>query len=85
MSVKNTIKLVVFITIFIISNNSFSQTNNIETIKKIAGEEKASYDARAVNGNISLASLNFQVVYYRCKWSIDPAVRLHRWRGNVLF
>src|SRR6478609_1352768 len=73
---KNTTRLIAFTAVFMISANCFSQTNNnIDVIKKIADDEKARVHARAGHENLSLASFNFGVVYYRCKWSIDPAIR----------
>ncbi len=71
---KNAIKLIMLITTFI-SVNSFAQSGNISTTKKIATEERARYDAMHKVQVLSLASPNFQVTYYRCNWNIDPAVR----------
>jgi aminopeptidase N len=71
---KNTRTLIALIAICI-SIQAISQSDIISTTKKIAAEEKARFNAMRSVQPLSFASPNFQVVYYRCRWNIDPAVR----------
>jgi aminopeptidase N len=71
---KNTSTLIALIAICI-SVQAISQSNIISTTKKIAAEEKARFNAMRSVQQLSFASPNFQVIYYRCNWNIDPAVR----------
>ncbi len=67
--------ILLFIAIFSAAINCFPQANNIERTKQVAAVEKKQFDIISQNKNVSLASNNFQVYYYRCNWNIDPAVR----------
>ncbi|MEP6682084.1 MAG: M1 family aminopeptidase [Parafilimonas sp.] len=66
---------IILIVVFCIVINSFSQNDVVERTNEIAQIEKSKFNASAKNENLSLASNNFTVTYYRCNWNIDPAVR----------
>lgn len=68
-------KKILFFTTLLICNACFSQSKNIDVTKQLAQIEKRSFDAQHSLKNLSLASGNFKVNYYRCRWNIDPAVR----------
>ncbi|MEO6819046.1 MAG: M1 family aminopeptidase [Ginsengibacter sp.] len=45
------------------------------TTEKIAAFEKKAYLTTQINKNVTAASNNFDVKYYRCEWEVDPATR----------
>ncbi len=66
-------RIVVFF--LLLSCHGFAQNENplCKTTEDIAVSERNSLQ-RTLSTHRSLASSNFQVTYYRCKWEIDPAI-----------
>lgn len=66
-------RIVVFF--LLLSSRGIAQNENslCKTTEDLALRERNSFQ-RTLSTYRSLASSNFQVVYYRCKWDIDPAV-----------
>lgn len=49
--------------------------NYFNSLNKIISDEKSAYSGLTTSGNTSVASQNFDIKYYRCNWTVDPAVR----------
>jgi aminopeptidase N len=60
--------------LFLLPFQVFSQ-HNCKSIDDIALMERLSHERLFNADNITLASENFDVKYYRCEWEVDPAVR----------
>lgn len=60
--------------LFLLPVQVFSQ-HNCKSIDDIALMERLSHERLFNADNISMASENFDVKYYRCEWEVDPAVR----------
>jgi aminopeptidase N len=46
-----------------------------KNVQDIALMERLSHERLGNNQNVSFASNNFDVKYYRCEWQVDPAIR----------
>ncbi len=59
------------------SMKSFAQisADYCKSVQDIALMERLSHERFSNNQNISFASTNFDVKYYRCEWEVDPAIR----------
>ncbi len=68
--------------LLILSGSVFGQNENslCKATEDISIAERNSR-LRILSENSSLASSNFQVIYYRCIWEVDPAIRYIK--GNV--
>lgn len=66
----------ILLCLLIISGKGFGQNENslCKTTDELALLERNS-SQRVFLANRSLASSNFQIIYYRCNWEIDPAIR----------
>ena len=68
--------------IFLIFTKLFiGQNSNYDLTLTIAQQERKAYQAR-INGGGSAAKNNYDYVYARCNWNINPAERYIS--GNVL-
>lgn len=67
----------VFTFLFFVSLKSFAQlpVDNCKSIQDIALMERLGHERLANRENVTLASNNFDVKYYRCEWEVDPAIR----------
>ena len=52
-----------------------SHVESCKDVEDIALMERLQYQRLMGNQQISMASANFDVKYYRCEWEVDPAVR----------
>jgi len=70
-----------FFILLLIGGKLCAQNENLcKAVDEIAASERNLFQ-RILSVNRSQASSNFQVIYYRCIWDIDPAVRYIK--GNV--
>src|SRR6185369_7774136 len=67
----------VFTLLFFIGLKSFAQTvgDDCKNINDIAMMERLSHERLASNEQLTFASNNFDVKYYRLEWEVDPAIR----------
>ena len=65
----------------------FAQTHEdaVQKLDKIVLAEKLSHERIISTDNVSGASNNFDVKYYRCEWEVDPAVRFIKGKVTVYF
>jgi len=65
----------IVVALLLLCSRGFAQNENplCKTTEDIAVAERNSLQ-RTLSTHRSLASSNFQVTYYRCKWEIDPAM-----------
>jgi aminopeptidase N len=65
----------------------FAQTHEdaLQHLNKIVLSEKASHERILSPDNVTGASNNFDVKYYRCEWEADPAVRSIKGKVTVYF
>lgn len=61
------------------------QTDFIKKVKEIPAMERQAYDRLTQTGNLTGASVNFDVKYYRCEWEVDPAVRFIAGKVTVYY
>jgi aminopeptidase N len=61
------------------------QTDFIKKVKEIPAMERQAYDRLTQTGNLTGASANFDVKYYRCEWEVDPAVRFITGKVTVYY
>ena len=67
---------------FMMSNVAFAQSINPDGIAAM----EAKGHQRLIHGaELSFASANFDVKYYRCRWEVDPAVRYIRGEVTMYF
>ena len=59
--------------------------DDCKSIQDIALMEQLSHQRLNNQGNVSLASGNFDVKYYRCEWEVDPAIRYINGRVTVYY
>ena len=66
-----------FLFLLFISVTSIAQppAENCKDVENIAWMEQLRFERLVGNQQISLASANFDVSYYRCEWEVDPAIR----------
>ena len=78
---------VIFFTCLLMFSKSFGQTHDdaLEKLDKIVLSEKLSHERIMSTDNVSGASNNFDVKYYRCEWEADPAVRSIKGKVTVYF
>ncbi|HUS00284.1 MAG TPA: M1 family metallopeptidase, partial [Chitinophagaceae bacterium] len=57
----------------------------VEKVLQIATDEKLAHERLMNANNVTAASNNFDVKYYRCEWQVDPAVRFIRGKVTVYF
>ena len=74
-----------FLFFLLISQYCFAQEErqDVESIARM--EMQAHQNSFAGNAGESLASDNFDVKYYRCEWTVDPAVRFIEGKVTVYF
>jgi aminopeptidase N len=67
----------IFIFLFLIGLKGFAQTvgDDCKNINDIAMMERLSHERLASNEQLTFASNNFDVKYYRLEWEVDPAIR----------
>ncbi len=65
----------IFLTIFVSKLYGQQVNNYCKEIDNIALSEGRTYTRVSVANETTFASQNFDVKYYRCEWTIDPAVR----------
>jgi hypothetical protein len=82
----------VFVSLFLLCNRSYCQSDFKLTVEKIAAEEKQNFIERSAkkftntDGYRTIAaSGNFDVNYYRCEWEIDPAIRFIKGKVTSYF
>ena len=74
----------IFYTCLLMFSKLFAQTHE-DALQKIVLAEKESHE-RIINAdNVTGASNNFDVKYYRCEWEADPAVRFIKGKVTVYF
>ena len=76
-----------FLTCLLIFSKVIAQsvTNYVDKVTEISLAEKLSHE-RVINAdNVTSASENFDVKYYRCEWEMDPAVRFIKGKVTVYF
>jgi hypothetical protein len=68
---------IVFIFLFFVSIKTFAQfpPGNYKSTRDIALIEQRGNERIANKENVTQASNNFDVKYYRCEWEVDPAIR----------
>ena len=68
-------------------SKNFAQTHedDVKKLDKIVLAEKLSHERIISTDNVSGASNNFDVKYYRCEWEVDPAVRFIKGKVTVYF
>jgi aminopeptidase N len=71
-----------FILFILIGNSAFAQSFSTNDI---AASEAAAHQRITLAEGSSFASDNFDVVYYRCEWEIDPAARYIKGVVTVYF
>ncbi len=62
-----------------IASYSFAQSplpyeDHCKQVKEIALMERMAHERLANGANLTFASNNFQIKYYRCEWEVDPSV-----------
>ncbi len=83
---NNLMKFLLLACLFIFSQAEAQLvTDNIAKISEIATAEKLSHQRLMNIENVTGASNNFDVKYYRCEWEIDPAVRFIKGKVTVYF
>ena len=60
-------------------------TNYVEKVNEIADMERSAHERLTNADNVTSASNNFDVKYYRCEWEADPAIRFIKGRVTVYF
>jgi len=68
-------KRILFFILLLFCNHCFTQPENTDITNQLIQFERQNFEKRHALKNLSLASSNFEVNYYRCGWKIDPAVR----------
>lgn len=71
----NTMKSILSVLLVMFSCFACFSQESVERTKQLSQMEKGKFTANESNKALSLASNNFTVSYYRCRWTIDPAVR----------
>ena len=68
---------IIFISLLLYSLHTMAQTQgeNCKDVQDIALMERLQYERLTGNRQVSLASNDFDVKYYRCEWEIDPSIR----------
>ena len=61
--------------IFSINTFAQNQAEQCKDIEEIVRMEKMRYERRTGSIGETMASNNFDVIYYRCEWEVDPAIR----------
>src|SRR6185436_15749463 len=68
---------IVFTFLLFISVKTFAQfpQSNLQNTRDIALMERQGHERITNRENVTQASNNFDVKYYRCEWEVDPAIR----------
>ena len=76
-----------FITCLLIFSKVIAQTPNdyVEKVMGIADMERSAHERLMNADNVTGASGNFDVKYYRCEWEVDPAKRFIKGKVTVYF
>lgn len=77
----------VFFLLFIFSNVYGQQTDYLKEVNNIAYNEQRRHAGLmdVLDRNLTSASNNFDVKYYRCEWDIDPSVRYIKGKITVYY
>src|SRR5438045_5340923 len=82
----NSTMIIFFLSFLLIFSKAFAQTTGyIEKVNAIADMERSAHERLMNADNITGASNNFDVNYYRCEWEVDPAVRFIKGKVTVYF
>jgi len=76
----------IFIFLMLVSCSSFAQqTDEYKQISDIAAMERDGHQRLMFGKEVTLASDNFDVKYYRCEWEVDPAARYIKGKVTIYF
>ena len=59
--------------------------DNCKNLEDIAAMERAGHERLMNANNVTSASNNFDVKYYRCEWEVDPVVRFIKGKVTAYF
>ena len=68
-----------------LTTNAQQQIDYIKQVKEIALMEQLGHENLSGAENLTSASTNFDVKYYRCEWEVDPAIRFISGKVTVYY